>query len=397
MIHTRFVAAMLAGAASVALAGPAFAVDGADLVNKLNAANAVSGVTIGYASIEDNGDTLILKGMTVTPKDLNKADFGDVVLEGVEEDGSGGYTIETVAFPDVNKTKDDVTVVASELRITGVAIPAVANTGSLDSMLMYEGASTGPVSVTVKGTEVFSTTGIDGNITRMAADAGIEFDGTISGLKADLTQVEDPKAKATIEQLGLQQLTGEITMNGSWELASGKFSIDEYAFDFADVGKLNIALAFSGYTPDFVKGVQEAMQASQANPNKEEANAALGMSMMGLMQQLSFESASVTFEDASLTKKLLAFAGAQQGVTGDQMAQSLKGLVPIMMAQLQMPDLQNQVSSAVNTYLDDPKSLTISAEPDNPVPFPMIMGAAMGAPTTIPQVLGVTVSANDEM
>ena len=121
------------------------------------------------------------------------------------------------------------------------------------------------------------------------------------------------------------------------------------------------------------------------------------MSMMGLMQQLSFESASVTFEDASLTKKLLAFAGAQQGVTGDQMAQSLKGLIPIMMAQLQMPELQNQVSSAVNTYLDDPKSLTISAEPDKPVPFPMIMGAAMGAPTTIPQVLGVTVSANDEM
>ena len=60
MIHTRFVAAMLAGAASVALAGPAFAVDGADLVNKLNAANAVSGVTIGYASIEDNGDTALL-------------------------------------------------------------------------------------------------------------------------------------------------------------------------------------------------------------------------------------------------------------------------------------------------------------------------------------------------
>jgi hypothetical protein len=29
------------------------------------------------------------------------------------------------------------------------------------------------------------------------------------------------------------------------------------------------------------------------------------------------------------------------------------------------------------------------------VPFPMIMGAAMGAPNTLPQVLGVKVSAND--
>ena len=61
----------------------------------------------------------------------------------------------------------------------------------------------------------------------------------------------------------------------------------------------------------------------------------------------------------------------------------------------QMTDLQNQISAAVNTYLDDPKSLKISAEPTEPVPFPMIMGAAMGAPQTIPQVLGVTVTANE--
>ena len=41
--------------------------------------------------------------------------------------------------------------------------------------------------------------------------------------------------------------------------------------------------------------------------------------------------------------------------------------------------------------------LKITAEPKDPVPFPMIMGAAMGAPQTIPQVLGVTITANDEM
>jgi hypothetical protein len=53
------------------------------------------------------------------------------------------------------------------------------------------------------------------------------------------------------------------------------------------------------------------------------------------------------------------------------------------------------VSAAVNTYLDKPGSLTISAEPANAVPFPMIMGAAMGAPNTLPNVLGVKVTAND--
>lgn len=144
-----------------------------------------------------------------------------------------------------------------------------------------------------------------------------------------------------------------------------------------------------------MKALQEANKAAQANPNKEEANQAMGLAMLGLMQQLTFNSASIRFDDASITKKALDYAGSQQGVTGEQLAQSLKAMVPIMMAQLNIPELQNQVSAAVNAYLDAPKSLTISAEPEKPVPFPMIMGAAMGAPNTIPSVLGVKVTAND--
>ena len=316
-------------------------------------------------------------------------------MDGVEEDGEGGYTIETVSFQDINVTEKEATISAKDIALNGVSVPGTVVPGTLESLLMYESATAGPVSVTAKGKEVFSMSGMEANIKRMDADAGLEFDATLSDLKGDLTSVEDPKVKDTLGKLGIQTLEGKVSMSGSWELASGKLAVDEYAFDFKDIGRFNIALEFSGYTLELLKGMQDAMKAAEANPNKEEANAAMGMSMMGLVQQLTFNSASISFEDASITKKLLDYAGGEQGVTGDQMAQSLKGLVPIMIAQLNMPDLQNQISEAVNTYLDDPKSLTISAEPKEPVPFPMIMGAAMGAPNTVPSVLGVKVTAND--
>jgi hypothetical protein len=116
--------------------------------------------------------------------------------------------------------------------------------------------------------------------------------------------------------------------------------------------------------------------------------------MMGLLQQLTFNSASIRFDDASITKRVLDYVGAQQGVTGDQLAQSLKGMVPILVAQMKMPDLQNQISTAVSAFLDNPKNLEIKAAPASPVAVPMIMGAAMGAPQTLPQVLGVNVTAN---
>ncbi|QRM54934.1 hypothetical protein [Sinorhizobium sp. BG8] len=395
MLRNRTFRPLLASASLVLLSGPAFALDGADLVSKLNASYAASGFTVGYANADVAGSTITLKGVNVKSSDGKTAQIGDVTLDGVKEDGEGGYTIDTVAFPDINQTENDTTIVANDLQLTGVAIPAGEPDNTLDSLLMYESASAGSVTLSEKGKQVFSLSGIEANVTPMDNDAGIEFDATVSDINADLSQVEDPKAKDTIQKLGIQSLKGEVTVKGSWELASGKVTLDEYAFDFANLGRLNLSLGLSGYTPDFIKGMQDAMKASQDNPNKEEANAALGMSMMGLVQQLTFNNASISFEDASLTKKLLEIAGAEQGVSGDQMAQSLKGLVPLMMAQLNMPELQNQVSQALTTYLDDPKNLTITAEPEKPVPFPMIMGAAMGAPNTIPQVLGVTVTANE--
>lgn len=396
MMRTSHFRSLLAGAALATLASPAFALDGADLMTKLNATYATSGVSVGYSNVAVDGSTVTLEGTelkatgTDTPIKL-----GTVTMEGVEEDGDGGYTIETIGFEDVNVTEAESTVSAKDLALNGVVVPGKIVPGTLESLLMYESATAGPISVTAKGKEVFSLSGMETNITRMDNDAGLEFDAKLSDLKADLTSVEDPKAKDTLNKLGIQTLEGEVSMAGNWELASGKLAVDEYAFDFKDIGRLNLQLAFSGYTLDFIKNMQEALKAAEANPNKEEANAAMGMAMMGLVQQLTFNNATISFEDASITKKLLDYAGSEQGVTGDQMAQSLKGLVPIMIAQLNMPDLQNQISAAVNTYLDDPKSIKISAEPKEPVPFPMIMGAAMGAPQTIPQVLGVTVTANE--
>lgn len=66
-----------------------------------------------------------------------------------------------------------------------------------------------------------------------------------------------------------------------------------------------------------------------------------------------FNSASIRFDDASITQKALDYAGSRQGVTGSELAQPLKALVQILMAQLNMPELQNQVSAAVSTCLTD--------------------------------------------
>ncbi|WP_438749209.1 hypothetical protein [Pararhizobium sp. O133] len=397
MMPTRNLRLMLASAAFIGLSGPAFALDGADLVTKLNAASGSSGATIAYEGVNVDGTTVTLTGVSVKSAAAPDKDLkvGEVTLEGVEENDDGGYYVETVSLPDVDTKEDDVTFTAKDISLGGLTIPGNPSGGTVNDILLYETASTGAVTVTAKGKQVFSMEESEANLTKQESDAGFDFDATLSGIKADLSDVEDAKAKDAIEKLGLKTLAGEMTVKGSWEIATGNVSLEEYAFDFANVGRLALAFDFSGYTLEFMKSIQEAMKSQEANPNKEEANQALGLAMMGLVQQLTFNSASVRFDDATITKRVLDYIGGQQGVSGDQLAQSLKGMVPLMMAQLNVPELQNQVSTAVNAYLDTPKSLTIAAEPEKPVPFPMIIGAAMGAPNTVPGVLGVKVTAND--
>ncbi len=386
---------MLSGAAFFSLAGSAFALDGTDLLKKLNAAYAAQGGTIAAENIDIDGTTVTLKNVTVKPTGGESLPIGEVTLSGVEEDEDGGYYIEEAAFPDINKTEDGVTVTAQELTLGGISIPATAGGDTLDTMMLYESAHTGPLKVVKDGAEVFSVLESNMNLTLREDESGFDFDGAFKSMKADLTKTQDAQSKDAIEKLALQHVQGDITMKGAWELAPGTIDISEFALDFTNVGKLNLGFKISGYTMAFMKSMQDAMKESEANPNKEQSQQALGLAMLGLMQQLSFEAAQVRFEDASITKRALDYAGSQQNMSGKQMADSLKAMTPIMLAQLNIPELQNAVSAAVNTFLDDPKSLMVKAAPEKPVPFPTIVGAAMGAPNTLPQVLGVKVTAND--
>jgi hypothetical protein len=395
MTFYRTTKLMLSGVALLSFASSAFALDGDDLLKKINAAYGQQGGTISVEGTDIDGTTVTLKGASFKPNGATDAlKVGDITLSGVEEQDDGGYYVEEAAFPDINTTNDGATLTASGLTLGGISVPATPGGDDINSMLFAESAHSGPIKVVKDGAEVFSLDGSDANATLREDESGFDFDSTFKGLKADLSKAEDPQSKDAIEKLALQHVQGDITMKGAWDLAPGTLDISEFAFDFNNVGKLNLAVKISGYTMAFVKSMQETIKQSEANPNKEESQQALGLAMLGLMQQLSFETAQIRFDDASITKRALDYAGSQQNMSGKQMADSLKAMTPIMLAQLNIPELQNAVSAAVSTYLDDPKSLTVSAAPGKPVPLPMIVGAAMGAPNTLPQVLGVTVSAN---
>lgn len=398
MTRIRFKGLLLAGAASAALSGQAFAaLDGQDLLAKINAAYAAGSGVLKAESIEVNGNDVVLKGTTFTatgPQEKSIA-LGNLTLQDVTEADGGAYHIDRIEFPEVNVTEEKSSINVKDLYLAGVVVPGSTAGEGLSSMMMYEEASSGPITVTTDGKQVFAVEKASGSVALAEDESSLSFEGTVTGIKADLSSIEDAEGKEAINALGLQTINGEISVSGNWEPVSGTVNLEDYTLDFADVGSLSLSFALTGYTMDLVKQLQETARTMQADANNEQAQQAAGIAMFGLMQQMSFQSAQISFEDAGITQRGLDYAGKQQGSNGEQMAQMVKGMLPILLAQAKLGALQNQVSEAVNAFIDDPQNITITAEPEKDVPFPMIMGAAMGAPESVPALLGVSVTANE--
>ncbi len=398
MTHFRTTRLLMAGAAFAALSGQAFAaIDGQDLLAKINAAYASGSGVLKAESIEVNGNDVVLKGTTFTATGPNEKSImlGNLTLQDVTQEDGGAYHIDRIEFPEVNITEEKSSFNVKDLYLAGVRVPGSTTGDDLDAMMLYDEAHSGVVELKVDGKQIVTVQ--ESSVTMGTSEDGgsLSFEGGMTGLKVDLSMLE-PNTKEAVEALGISVIEGDISTSGSWEPSSGTINLEDYTVDFANIGSLSLSFALTGYTMDLVKQLQETARTMQADPKNEQAQQAAGIAVFGLMQQMSFQSAQISFEDAGITKRGLDYAGKQQGSNGEQMAQMVKGMVPILLAQAKLGALQNEVSEAVNAFIDDPKNITVTAEPEKDVPFPMIMGAAMGAPESVPALLGVSVTANEE-
>lgn len=371
----------------------AFAADPA-VAERIKVTLAAQGVDISWTGVSGDDSNVVLQGVSIKPAAEKEAlPIGDVKLEGVTA-ANGGFDIATVSTSAFERTQDGVTLNLSPFIIHDMKVPSEGSTDPLGSLVMYKSAELSNLTVKVGDKTAFSMDGLAVQITPPADGKAMDFTANTGKFNADLTLVDDPKSKEAIEALGYQNISGNIAMAGTWQPSDGKMELSKYDIAVDNAGKLGMTFNLGGYTLDFIKSMQ-AMQKQLAAQPEGADNSAQGMAMLGLLQQLSFNGASVRFEDASLTGKVLDYVGKQQGMSAKDVANQAKAIVPFGMAQLNNPELTAEVSAAVNKFLDDPKSLEISAEPPSSVPFALIMAGAMSNPLDLPKTLGVKVKANE--
>ncbi|HTV69356.1 MAG TPA: hypothetical protein VMF90_12535 [Rhizobiaceae bacterium] len=379
----------------VAAFSQANAQDAAAVAERLKAVLAINGMELAWTGVTGDAASMVIEGTTLgVPGEAQKVPLGNVTLTDIKEE-NGGLVIGGVALPDYTHTEDGVTMDINGVTMAGIRLPAEGSTDPVANLMMYDTADVANISFKMGDKTAFQMTDTHFEVTPPADGKAMEFSGAAEKFTADLSLIEDPQSKPVIEALGYSQINGFFELEGSWNPSDGRMALSQYDITVENAGTYGMTFDLGGYTPEFIKQLQEMQKQIAAQPEGADSSAQ-GLAMLGLMQQLTFHSASIRWDDDSLTGKVLEFVGKSQGMSAADVANQAKAVVPFLLAQLNNPELTQQATAAVTKYLDDPQSLEIVAEPADAVPFALIMAGAMSpSPQDLVKTLGVTVEAND--
>lgn len=387
---------LLAFTASILASSSAYAATAdADLVaERIKEIYAEQGVNINFESVTASGNDITLGNTTLQLKSISgdAFDAGDIQLKTVDAPADGTFTIGEIIVPDllVEEPEEKAVVTLNGLRLENVILPAKDAKTALDKMVFYEKTSIGEMTVRVDGVTRSSIKDVVTTLNTSDRQQKIDFAMGIGNIF--LSMEGEPAEENPLAPLGMTELNISVQSNGSWEPQKGNVQLQNLKFNAQDIGQLNIITDISGYDLEFVEALQKTQQnMSQAGADLESS----GMALLGLSEQLNIKNIEIRFDDDSVTKKLVAYFAEQQGTDAASFTQQLKLMAPLVAMQLQNPDFSNQVKEASDKFFDDPKSLTITAKPDQPVSLAAIAATAALDPTKILQLLKVGISANN--
>jgi hypothetical protein len=162
-------------------------------------------------------------------------------------------------------------------------------------------------------------------------------------------------------------------VEGGYETAQDRLTVRSFAIEAPQVGKFSMS--------GTVAGVKASELASEQSADS--------------LADGKLENLTIRFDNAGVVERALDMQAKMMGASREDIVAQLNGALPFMLNAINNPPFQEKVARAAQAFLTNPQSLTITANPAQPVPFQEIMGSAMAAPQTLPDALAIDVTANN--
>ena len=389
-------------AISTAIVVPAWAVDVQALSDRLTTAFEQQGINLKIGSAREDGNDVTLSNVTAIPKDAEEATEGltydSLLLENVSEKADGSFTIGRVELPAKTGETEEGSYSLSPVTAENLYILS-DDRKMLGSTIQADRMFTESISFSIESGEFLRIENIEA-LGELPQD-GKPATGSVSigRFSIDTQKMEDDETAKQLADAGFSKITGQFTTTGTYDQSNATATVEDMTLTVDNAAALKISAAFSNITEKLAAQIQEASQKLDAVDQEENPQEAMRIAqeeMLPLYSQIGVDNAMIRIEDSSLTNKVIDDIAARQSVQPEQLKLQVAMMAPAILAAYVPAEFAQQIGTALQTYLSDPQSLAIEIAPQGGLTVGDIIAAATSDPSSLPALLGATVTANED-
>ncbi len=346
--------------------------------NALAAAVGAEGTgTLTFASATGSGDAVTLSGVKiVSPHGEETITIPAIMLTGVADRQPGGFTAASLAFDKGSAVARGRTLTWATGAMTTVTIPTPAEMKTAAVLRPFQSMKIETIAVTGKDlTTPATVASIDTTFGDVVGGAPSSVHAHIANIQVPADAITNSLAGAVIGMLDYKSFQADLTIDSVYDAAAHTGELKALTLDVANVGKLTVALKASDVSPDAIA-----------------AKAGAPASHTGM----KLDSVSLRLDNAGVVERLLDMQAKMLGGSRDDVRQMvLTGALPFALSFVDNTAFRDKFTAATDAFLKDPRSFTIAIAPPQPVLFGAVAHTALHKPGTLPDVLNVTVQANN--
>ncbi|MCP1198474.1 hypothetical protein [Notoacmeibacter sp. MSK16QG-6] len=382
-----------------AIAMPAWAVDAQSVSDRLVKLLGDEGVEIEVGSAKEDGDDVVLADVQVGDGD-KQFSYDEIRLEDVTEDGDY-FRIQRAELParavDLDEeTKLDLSAISFEqLQLLRQDDPDNIAPIQVEAFQMDRLAVSVPAGEFVR-MENLSATGMSydpekpmsstGSIGRFVFNTQLPY--------GDESNAESSRAmRQQLADLGYSTIEGRGEGSGRYDPQNGTLTFVQ-RMEFDDAATLQFEGKASAVTPELMLEFQKLDRKISQVDDEERQFEMMTQEMAPLYRQVVLNKFSLRIDDASLTDKIIGVAAKRQNAQPEQLKLQMAMIAPAVLASYVPADLAQKVGAALQTYLNDPQSLSIMIEPKDGTTVGQIADTAKSNPQELPALLNPDIMAN---
>ncbi len=364
--------------ASAALSPPAAAVEADAVAETLRTAMAARGdAEVTYDTVSSDGADIVISGFKSVEIGHNDRVLSLPVIRisGVTARVGGGFIADRITFDGGSISDAGRKITWSSAAMRDVTIPTPAEVGDAADLRPFGSLAMREVELIRTGGKLVSS--VETLAVTVGAIAGgqpSEVNVNAGGIWISADMMRGARRRAMLAALGYTEFRLDVSLESTFDFATDTWNMRSLVARVDEIGDFSLDAELSGIA------LGELAVSARRGAAREAA---------------SLDRLRMRFDNRGLVERALDTQASMMGVERSAFVEQFIGAVPFMLNFIGNPPFQAKLAVVIADFLRQPLSLTVETDPELPVAFQDILSTLATNRSALPDLLSVSVSAND--